>query len=130
MLSARQSAHGANKLSDLASPRRCSGRVSSVLVTLRTALQSAAVHPAAAFAIAACRHGCPVAGQWAPHLALGCIGNLPGIASILNFCMIPTLRRPDNADHRLAAGINMDMVYGHLLPVLAAMAVEASRSIA
>jgi hypothetical protein len=31
----------------------------------------------------------------------------------LDFGVIPTLRRPDNADHRLTAGMNVDMLNRH-----------------
>jgi hypothetical protein len=78
------------------------------------------------FAIAGCRHGCPVLGLWAPHLGLLCIADLRlrGMGLTLDFGMIPGPRRPDHAHHRLTAGMDVDMLNRHLLLALAAMAIE------
>ena len=46
------------------------------------------------------------------------------MASILKFRPIPTSRRLYDADHRLATGMDVDVLYRHLLLTLAAVAVE------
>jgi hypothetical protein len=76
------------------------------------------------FAIAGCRHGCPVVRQWAPHLGLTCIGNLPRLGLILQLGAIPGPRRPDHAHHRLTAGMNVNVLHRHLLLSLATMAIQ------
>jgi hypothetical protein len=38
--------------------------------------------------------------------------------------LIPTPRRSNDADHRLPARVDVDVLHGHLLLALAAMAVE------
>jgi hypothetical protein len=56
---------------------------------------------AATPAVGACWHGCPVVRQWAPHLGLRCIANLPGTGLILHFCAIPAARGLYDAYDRL-----------------------------
>ena len=52
------------------------------------------------------------------------MGNLLCVGLFLRFCAIPTPRRADDADDRLSASMDMDMLHRDLLLALAAMAVE------
>jgi hypothetical protein len=89
MLLARQSAHGANKLSDLASP---GARRGGVLLPFGPPFnRSPCIRQQHSLS--------PPAGMAVPWSGSG-----PHISGILNFRMIPPLRHADNADHRLAAG--------------------------
>jgi hypothetical protein len=49
------------------------------------------------------------------------MGNLLCMGLILFSLRLPTPRRLDNADHRLATGVNMDMLHGDFLLTLAAV---------
>lgn len=53
------------------------------------------------------------------------MGNLLCMGLILRFSAIPTPRRLHNADHRLTAGMNVDVLDRDLLLAFAAMAVES-----
>ena len=52
------------------------------------------------------------------------MGNLFCMGLILKFGAIPTPRCLDNSDHRLPAGMDVDVFNRHLLLALAAVAVE------
>jgi hypothetical protein len=73
-----------------------------------------------------------IAGDWhrppllvlAPHRGLPCMGNLFCMGLILWFRAIPTPRGLDYADHRLPAGMDVDVLYRHLLLALAAVTIE------
>jgi hypothetical protein len=52
------------------------------------------------------------------------MGNLLCTGLFLRFRVIPSPRCADDADHSLPARVDMDMLHGHLLLALVAMAVE------
>ena len=75
------------------------------------------------FFIAGDRHGITRRVQ-APQRGLRCMGNLLCMGLFLRFAAIPTPRSFHHSDYRLPAGMDVDMLDGHLLLALAAMPVE------
>src|SRR3979411_551081 len=75
------------------------------------------------FVIAGEWHGVPVLVR-ARQRGLKCMGNLLCMGLYLRFRSIPTPRCPDHADHRLPAGMHVDVLHHDPLLTLAAVAVE------
>src|SRR5690348_7429303 len=75
------------------------------------------------FRIAGDRH-CWALRVRAPHRGLRCMGNLLCMGLFLRFRMITSPRVLDRADHRLATGVNVDVLDSDFLLALATMPVE------
>jgi hypothetical protein len=75
------------------------------------------------FIIAGDWHGVPALVR-ARQRGLKCMGNLLCMRLFLDYRAVPTPRLADQTDHRLSAGVDVDMFDRNFLLALAAMAVE------